>query len=150
MKTHIAELLHASSPLTQRPGRASRSPPGRKPSAISPPYWAGLVISRAGLNFGEQQVQEFHIFRDQIRLVLLDVMLPKLSGPEVYVRIRQVRPDLPAIFATGYSPDFALLQKVQQEGWPVIQKPYSSRTLARKVRETLDQRAHVFPPINHD
>lgn len=94
---------------------------------------------------GEQAVQEFHIHRDKIHLALLDVMLPKLSGPEVYARIRKVRQDLPAIFATGYSPDFALLQKVQQEGWPVLQKPYTSRTLARRVRETLDQRAQLLP-----
>ena len=94
---------------------------------------------------GEQALQEFQLFRDQIHLTLLDVMLPKLSGPEVYERIRAVRQDLPAIFATGYSPDLALLQRVRQEGWPVLQKPYTSRALARKVRETLDQRARVSP-----
>lgn len=94
---------------------------------------------------GEQAVQEFQMFRNDISLALLDVMLPKLSGPEVLERIRAVRQDLPAIFATGYSPDLALLQKVRQEGWPVLQKPYTSRMLARKVRETLDQRAHALP-----
>jgi hypothetical protein len=43
------------------------------------------------------------------------------------------------IFATGYSADIASLQKAQQKGLPVLQKPYSPRNLARKVRDTLDQ-----------
>jgi len=94
---------------------------------------------------GEQALHEFQLFCDQIHLTLLDVMLPKLSGPEVYERIRAVRQDLPAIFATGYSPDLALLQRVRQQGWPILQKPYTSRVIARKVREALDQRARVLP-----
>jgi len=100
---------------------------------------------------GEQAVQEFHVFRDQIQLALLDVMLPKLSGPEVFARIRQMRPDLPAIFVTGYSPDTVPIQNVKKDGWPVLQKPYTSRVLGRAVRETLDQRVAVSPPSsNHD
>ena len=99
---------------------------------------------------GEQAVQEFHLFRDQVRLALLDVMLPKMSGLEVYERIRRFNPELPAIFVTGYSADVALIQKVRQEGWPVLQKPYASRVLARTVRETLDQRARVPSATQND
>lgn len=100
---------------------------------------------------GEQAVQEFLVFRDQVRLALLDVMLPKLTGPEVFERIRQLRPDLPAIFVTGYSPDLEPIQKVRREGWPVLQKPYASRALARAVRDTLDQRTPNLPSlVRHD
>jgi two-component system cell cycle sensor histidine kinase/response regulator CckA len=88
---------------------------------------------------GEQAVQMFQSQRDQIDLVLLDVVLPKLSGPEAYLRICRENPEVPVIFATGYSPDIALLGRVQAQGLPVIQKPYSTRDLARKVRETLDR-----------
>lgn len=91
------------------------------------------------------------MFRDQIQLAVLDVMLPRMSGPEVFAHIRQLKPDLPAIFVTGYSPDTEPIQRVREEGWPVLQKPYASRLLARMVRETLDQRAPALPPIaNHD
>jgi two-component system, cell cycle sensor histidine kinase and response regulator CckA len=90
---------------------------------------------------GEQAVADFRANRERISLAVLDVMLPKLSGPEIYARIREEKPDLAVIFATGYSPDIAQLQKVLEEGLPVLQKPYSPRDLARKVRETLDQRA---------
>jgi PAS domain S-box-containing protein len=93
---------------------------------------------------GEQALQEFRSHRDRIDLALLDVVLPKLSGPEVYARIHEEKPDLPVVFATGYNPDIALLQKVQQQGLPVLQKPYSPRDLARKVREALDQSARLI------
>ncbi len=91
---------------------------------------------------GEQAIQDFRANRERIALVILDVMLPKLGGPEIYARIRKESPDLPVIFATGYSPDIAELQKAQIEGAAVLQKPYSPRDLARKVRETIDQ--HVL------
>ena len=92
---------------------------------------------------GETAAQNFHANRDRIDLVVLDAVLPKLSGSEVYARILKDKPDLPVIFATGYGPDIAQLRQVQQEGLPVLQKPYSPRDLARKVRETLDQHAQV-------
>jgi CheY-like chemotaxis protein len=93
---------------------------------------------------GEQAVREFQSRRNQIDLVLLDVVLPKLNGPEAYARICAVKPQVPVIFATGYSPDMALLEKVQQQGLPVLQKPYAPQDLARKVRETLDQHARLI------
>ena len=88
---------------------------------------------------GEQGLHEFETRRDQIDLLLLDVVLPKLSGPHIYSRICESKPDVLVIFATGYSADMASLQKELQKGLPILQKPYSPRNLARKVRDTLDQ-----------
>jgi PAS domain S-box-containing protein len=101
------------------------------------------TLSRLGYNViaasdGEQAVSEFLKYQDAIHLALLDLVLPKLNGPQVYNRICEARPDLPVVFATGYSADFALLHKIQQDGLPVLQKPYTARDLARKVREALD------------
>ena len=93
---------------------------------------------------GELAIQEFQANRDQIDLVMLDVVLPKVSGPEVYARIAAEKPETPVLFATGYSPDMAMLQKIQNQNLPVLQKPYSPRELAHKVRETLDQHSRVL------
>jgi CheY-like chemotaxis protein len=95
---------------------------------------------------GQQALQKFQQ-SPEIHLALLDVVLPKLSGPEVYAKLQETHPSLPVIFATGYSPDLALIQKVQQQGFPVLQKPYSSRSLARTVRKTLDSQAR---PVSTD
>lgn len=88
---------------------------------------------------GEQALQELKTSSNGIDLAVLDVVLPKLNGPEVYARVSLEKKNLSVIFATGYSSDIGLLDKVQQQGLPVIQKPYSARELACKVRETLDQ-----------
>lgn len=92
---------------------------------------------------GEHALREFELHRDRIHLALLDVVLPKLSGPEVYARIAEQKPGLPVVFATGYSADMAMLEKVRQQGLPVIQKPYSPRELARRIRDSLDRQASL-------
>jgi two-component system, cell cycle sensor histidine kinase and response regulator CckA len=88
---------------------------------------------------GEQALAEFQRHRSRISLILLDVVMPRLSGPEVYERICADSPGFPVVFATGYSADIALLQKAQAKGLPILQKPYAPRDLARRIRETLDR-----------
>ena len=95
---------------------------------------------------GEQAIREFQDLHNHIDIVLLDVILPKLSGPEVYAQISRSRPDVPVIFATGYSADIAALERARQQGSPMLQKPYSPRDLARKIRDTLDK--HQL--VSHD
>ena len=54
----------------------------------------------------------------------------KLSGPEIYEHAYgSIARTMPVIFATGYSPEIAQLQKAQREGLPILQKPYSPRDL---------------------
>ena len=97
-------------------------------------------------NDGEEAVRVFQANRERIDLLLLDVVLPKLNGPEAYARICTEKQDVPVIFATGYSPEMELLRSAQELGLTVLQKPYVPRELARRVRETLDrQPAKVHP-----
>lgn len=81
---------------------------------------------------GEQTVQAFQAHRDETNLALLEVMFPQLNEAEICARIHGEKPDLAVVFATGYNPDLALLQKVQEKGLPMLQKPYSLGDLARK------------------
>jgi two-component system cell cycle sensor histidine kinase/response regulator CckA len=87
---------------------------------------------------GDEAIRIFEMHRDQIDLLLFDVVLPKMNGPKAYARICTLKPEVPIIFATGYSPDIELLQEAQQQGLTVMQKPYVPRDLARRVREALD------------
>ena len=87
---------------------------------------------------GEQAVREFNLHHERIDLLLLDVVLPKLSGPDAYTRICESKAGVPVVFATGYSADIALINQAHRD-FPILQKPYSPRDLARKVRDTLDQ-----------
>jgi PAS domain S-box-containing protein len=95
---------------------------------------------------GEEAVRVFRANRDRVDLLLLDVVLPKINGPEAYAQISAEKEDVPAIFATAYSPEMALLHNALERGLTVLQKPYVPSELARRLRESLDrQPAKVHP-----
>jgi two-component system, cell cycle sensor histidine kinase and response regulator CckA len=96
---------------------------------------------------GDQALREFQGHSSEVELLLLDVVLPKMSGPEVYAQITQSVPRIPVIFATGYSADLALPDQLRRDGLAVLQKPYSPRALGRKVREVLNQHVRL---LSHD
>ena len=94
---------------------------------------------------GQQAIEVFRNNRTGISLLLLDIVMPKVNGSEVYAQISSDRRDLPVIFATGYSADAALLGSLRQRGLPMLQKPYTAHDLAQKVREVLDGQLHSSP-----
>jgi PAS domain S-box-containing protein len=69
-----------------------------------------------------------------IQLLLSDVGLPGLSGPELARRLRQARPGVRVLFMSGYS----LAQRDNLAGQAHLQKPFSSEVLLREVRRILD------------
>lgn len=92
---------------------------------------------------GEEAVREFQARRNEIALVLLDVVLPKLSGLEVHDCINRERPDIPVLFVTGYSADNEMLRSIRRRNLPLLLKPCRPRDLAQKVREALDLTPHL-------
>ncbi len=90
---------------------------------------------------GEEAVEIFTAHRDRISLVLLDVIMPRRSGPEVFAAIKALKPDVSVVFATGYSNEIATLADLVERGVAVLRKPYSPSILCRRVREVLDAAA---------
>ncbi|MGD0909958.1 MAG: response regulator [Candidatus Acidiferrales bacterium] len=88
---------------------------------------------------GEEAVAMFSAHRDDISLVVLDVIMPRRNGAEAYAAISAMKPGVSAIFATGYSNETAALAEIVERGVAVLRKPYSPRTLCRRVREVLDR-----------
>ena len=74
----------------------------------------------------------------RIRLLLSDVMMPGMNGPELARRLVAEMPGLKVLFISGY-PDEVLEQKgVLGKGVQLLMKPFTSDALAQKVREVLD------------
>jgi two-component system, cell cycle sensor histidine kinase and response regulator CckA len=87
---------------------------------------------------GEEAVEKFMANSEDISLVLLDVVMPKLTGSDAYEKICQVKPGIPVIFISGYSEQGTFLASMVAKGATFLQKPYGSKVLARKVRDLLD------------
>jgi two-component system cell cycle sensor histidine kinase/response regulator CckA len=88
---------------------------------------------------GRQAVAMFSDHRNSISLVLLDVIMPHLSGPQTYAAITAMRPGISVIFATGYSNELGALAEIAGRGITILRKPYSPAVLCRRIREVLDQ-----------
>jgi PAS domain S-box-containing protein len=73
-----------------------------------------------------------------VALLLTDVVMPILSGPEVARVVEQHAPYAKVLFMSGYADHGALTSGRSSQTFHFIQKPFSAKTLAQKVRETLD------------
>jgi two-component system, cell cycle sensor histidine kinase and response regulator CckA len=90
---------------------------------------------------GQEAMKIFLAHRDRISLVLLDVIMPKRSGTEVFADITALNPGVIVLFATGYSNEIAALADLVARGVSILRKPYSPAALCRRVREVLDAAA---------
>jgi signal transduction histidine kinase/CheY-like chemotaxis protein len=76
-----------------------------------------------------------------IHLLLTDVVMPELNGPELAVRTRRTRTNLPVLFMSGYTDNaYGPNQGVFESG-DFIQKPFTPPALARAVRRAIDREA---------
>ena len=72
-----------------------------------------------------------------MQLVLLDLVMPQLSGPEVWEQMRPLRPQLRVLFASGYADD--RFRARLPPGAEVLDKPFRAEELLRRIREKLDE-----------
>ena len=75
---------------------------------------------------------------DSIDLVLTDVVMPRMSGPELVSTLRSQRPDLPVIFMSAYAGERLSAQGVEVAEHEIIQKPFTSQTLLDKIRSAFE------------
>ncbi len=103
----------------------------------------GYVVIEAGdptdaLRLGQQT-------QHPIDLLLTDVVMPGMSGPELATRLTAARANLPVLFMSAYAPD-----AIRQRGMPgngvVVEKPFRPNALSRAVRTVLDGWASIGPP----
>ena len=75
----------------------------------------------------------------RLDLVLTDVVMPWISGPDLVAHVRRTHPDVKVAFMSGFVPSEGLLEAVAPEA-PLLQKPFTSGGLAQVVRAVLDGR----------
>ena len=107
-------------------------------------YLAERSLSRLGYHVvaarnGQEAVTEFEQTPDAFDLVVLDVVMPSLGGREAWERMRARRPNLRALFVTGYAPESSgVVEVLDQPGAALLRKPFTAIELAARVRQLLD------------
>ena len=77
---------------------------------------------------------------DRIRLVLLDLTMPNLTGKETFARLHETRPELPVLICSGYLVDLSDFTRecgACPDGF--VQKPFNLKDLSEKLRQIISK-----------
>lgn len=88
---------------------------------------------------GHEGIRIWEANRDDIRLVLTDVEMPKMGGRFMVERLGALCPGLKVLYMSGYTDDAVLRDGVRDESVQFIGKPFTAAALTGKVREVLDR-----------
>jgi DNA-binding NtrC family response regulator len=97
-------------------------------------YW---VFSSAN---GVEAVELFRENAHEIDIAVLDVAMPEMNGHKAYQEIQTIKAGAPVLFMTGYSLGGVQTNFILEEGFDVIQKPFTLISLGKKIREILHSR----------
>lgn len=87
---------------------------------------------------GPDALSKFRHDRHAYGLVILDMMMPKMAGDEVFKRLKELDPDVRVLLASGYTSEGRARSVLDNGGLGFVQKPFAVEELAREVRRCLD------------
>jgi CheY-like chemotaxis protein len=88
---------------------------------------------------GESALQIVEHRRERLHLLLTDVVMPKMGGPELVRRLTSRHPDVKVLYMSGYPDDALGEHGVLEPGAVLLQKPFTPQGMADKVRQVLDR-----------
>lgn len=101
-----------------------------------------MVLNEAGYTTieaadGAEAVQRFRAHQGAVDLLILDMIMPRMSGREVFDELKKEDPSLKALFLSGYAADSFSAPDLSVPDAPFLSKPVSPQDLLLKVREAL-------------
>ena len=96
----------------------------------------GYTVLEAASPLEAIQIHQHHA--DAIHLLLTDVVMPEMNGPQLAARIQAGRPGMEVLFMSGYTGSALALQSGGEFGGAFLAKPFTPDGLSRRVREVLD------------
>lgn len=89
---------------------------------------------------GEDALGRFEASPNQFDLVILDLIMPKVSGEETFHKLREINPNLPVILSSGFSRNEMVNALIDQGNAGFIQKPFRIEELSREIARLLPER----------
>ena len=104
---------------------------------------AQYVLSRMGYKVilaadGESALQLYREGRDDISLIVLDLIMPRMSGKECLLRIIKRNPAAKVIICSGYASEWQIEESVRGQAKAWLTKPYQTHEMLEIVRRVLD------------
>ena len=87
---------------------------------------------------GQKAIEIFEHAKDEIDIVLFDMIMPEMNGGELFDKLKEIQPDVKTILSSGYSIDGQAQQIMVRGCNGFIQKPFDVKSLSRKIRDVLD------------
>ncbi|HEX8280217.1 MAG TPA: ATP-binding protein [Chthoniobacterales bacterium] len=106
------------------------------------------VLQEEGYNVlcapdGVEALRVAREFDGEIHLLVTDVIMPHMNGTELAEQICLLRPDVKVLYVSGYSDNDISDHGIVDSGIELLQKPFTPQTLARKIRDVIEDRAHA-------
>ena len=106
---------------------------------------ARTMLERAGYHVltavdGEDAIEVFQEHREEISVVLLDAIMPRCGGREVYERLSKMDPDVAFLFSSGHPANQLPGTFLEENRLVLIPKPYKARQLLKEVRGVLERK----------
>ena len=98
----------------------------------------GYKVLTAGS--GREAIETYEKNKERIDMVLLDMVMPDMSGGETYDKLKKINPDIKILLASGYSMNGQATEIMDRGCSGFIQKPFKMRELSQKLREILDEK----------
>jgi DNA-binding response OmpR family regulator len=83
-----------------------------------------------------------------VAILVTDVVMPGMSGPEVAERATLIKPGIRVLFMSGYTDPDVARRGVRKLGWGLLQKPFTAAILTARVRAELDRSSETPPQIS--
>ena len=81
----------------------------------------------------------YRLRANEISLIILDLVMPDMSGKECFKGLKALNPDVRVVLSTGYSMDGKVQEIVDLGLAGFVQKPYRIETIGREIRAVLDR-----------
>jgi len=96
----------------------------------------GFSVLRA--DSGQQAVEVFKVHADAVDLVILDMIMPQMSGGQVFDILKGLKPDVKVLLSSGYALDGQAEEILARGCEGFIQKPFDIHEVARRINELLE------------
>ena len=89
---------------------------------------------------GGREALEAAASSEPFDLLVTDVVMPEMSGPEVAMKLRARHPELPVLYMSGYTDDVLNAHELSQDATAFLRKPFGNAELVTAARALLDSR----------